>query len=126
MAVNCPDCKQAALTKITGPQNQNNPNRAYYICDRCPGKDGKGTKFLGWVDGKNQMNPENNYKKRKLEDGTVSSSESSIDEKLDSLIKKIDEIHEKLRLLSPPLPPSFRKPTTEERLFEMGNDPLFI
>jgi len=56
----CPLCKNKAQTKIS--QSENNPNRAYYICPQCPSNDGKGKKFLGWVDG------EPSQKKRKVEE----------------------------------------------------------
>jgi len=90
----CPDCKQPTITRISN--SLSNPNRAYYACSQCPGRDGKGNKFLAWVDG------DNSFKKRKLEESQEEEKEplktegfldklQAIEGKVDQLLKHVEE-----------------------------------
>lgn len=107
---NCPDCKQAALPRVTKPDNAQNPNRVYYVCQNCPGKDGRGGKFLGWADGKNSSNfssSAESYKKRKFDEKDREISLASQDPLKTAtplellLFQKIENIEKMLRGMAP-------------------------
>lgn len=44
----CPKCETELTKKIS--RSEKNPDREFYVCERCTGKDGSGYFFAGWVD----------------------------------------------------------------------------